>query len=312
MTPVRHQRAVENRLREAVRQDRARIQISHISRFGLLEMSRQRLSPSLGESSHHVCPRCSGTGTVRDNESLSLSILRLIEEEALKENTQEVHAIVPVPIASYLLNEKRSAVNAIETRQDGVRCVIVPNDQMETPHYHVLRVRKGEETSTLSYMLPKLHEEAMALPSEEEFAERKRPEQPALATFAMPDVPPAPTPAEPAAPVVAPAPKAATATPASPAQPGLLSRFFGALKALFSGGEETKPPSNQHRKQKRNRNVNRIVASLVRTTAVTVMSAAIPVVNVQKAAIIAKKTVVIVARHSSRLPRRVRAVSRQR
>ncbi len=241
MTPVRHQRAVENRLREAVRQDRARIQISHISRFGLLEMSRQRLSPSLGESSHHVCPRCSGTGTVRDNESLSLSILRLIEEEALKENTQEVHAIVPVPIASYLLNEKRSAVNAIETRQDGVRCVIVPNDQMETPHYHVLRVRKGEETSTLSYMLPKLHEEAMALPSEEEFAERKRPEQPALATFAMPDVPPAPTPAEPAAPVVAPAPKAATATPASPAQPGLLSRFFGALKALFSGGEETKP-----------------------------------------------------------------------
>ncbi|CQO94578.1 ribonuclease E [Salmonella enterica subsp. enterica serovar Typhimurium str. DT104] len=164
MTPVRHQRAVENRLREAVRQDRARIQISHISRFGLLEMSRQRLSPSLGESSHHVCPRCSGTGTVRDNESLSLSILRLIEEEALKENTQEVHAIVPVPIASYLLNEKRTAVNAIETRQDGVRCVIVPNDQMETPHYSVLRVRKGEETPTLSYMLPKLHEEAMALP----------------------------------------------------------------------------------------------------------------------------------------------------
>ncbi|STE46206.1 ribonuclease E [Escherichia coli] len=79
------------------------------------------------------------------NESLSLSILRLIEEEALKENTQEVHAIVPVPIASYLLNEKRSAVNAIETRQDGVRCVIVPNDQMETPHYHVLRVRKGKK-----------------------------------------------------------------------------------------------------------------------------------------------------------------------
>ncbi|EPJ9673047.1 TPA: ribonuclease E [Citrobacter freundii] len=238
MTPVRHQRAVENRLREAVRQDRARIQISHISRFGLLEMSRQRLSPSLGESSHHVCPRCSGTGTVRDNESLSLSILRLIEEEALKENTQEVHAIVPVPIASYLLNEKRTAVNAIETRQDGVRCVIVPNDQMETPHYSVLRVRKGEETPTLSYMLPKLHEEAMALPSEEEFAERKRPEQPALATFAMPEVPPAPTPAEP--PVKAAAPKAAVA-PAAPAEPGLLSRFIGALKSLFSGSEETKP-----------------------------------------------------------------------
>ncbi|WET39134.1 ribonuclease E [Citrobacter enshiensis] len=240
MTPVRHQRAVENRLREAVRQDRARIQISHISRFGLLEMSRQRLSPSLGESSHHVCPRCSGTGTVRDNESLSLSILRLIEEEALKENTQEVHAIVPVPIASYLLNEKRNAVNAIETREDGVRCVIVPNDQMETPHYSVLRVRKGEETPTLSYMLPKLHEEAMALPSEEEYAERKRPEQPALATFAMPEVPPAPEPTESV--VKATAPKVAAVTAATAAaQPGLLSRFFGALKSMFAGSEEAKP-----------------------------------------------------------------------
>ncbi|WES70170.1 ribonuclease E [Superficieibacter sp. HKU1] len=240
MTPVRHQRAVENRLREAVRQDRARIQISHISRFGLLEMSRQRLSPSLGESSHHVCPRCSGTGTVRDNESLSLSILRLIEEEALKENTQEVHAIVPVPIASYLLNEKRSAVNAIETRQDGVRCVIVPNDQMETPHYSVLRVRKGEETPMLSYLLPKLHEEAMALPSEEDTPERKRPEQPALATFAMPDIPPAP-------PVPEETVKAAPATQPAPAArqsaegPGLFSRIISALKKMFAGEEESKP-----------------------------------------------------------------------
>ncbi|MEG2398499.1 MAG: ribonuclease E [Citrobacter sp.] len=238
MTPVRHQRAVENRLREAVRQDRARIQISHISRFGLLEMSRQRLSPSLGESSHHVCPRCSGTGTVRDNESLSLSILRLIEEEALKENTQEVHAIVPVPIASYLLNEKRTAVNAIETRQNGVRCVIVPNDQMETPHYSVLRVRKGEETSTLSYLLPKLHEEEMALPTEEEYVERKQPEQPALATFAMPEVPPAPQ--EPAVKAAAAAPKAAVVA-AGTEQPGLFGRFLGALKSIFGGTEEAKP-----------------------------------------------------------------------
>ncbi|SXF44299.1 ribonuclease E [Klebsiella variicola] len=238
MTPVRHQRAVENRLREAVRQDRARIQISHISRFGLLEMSRQRLSPSLGESSHHVCPRCSGTGTVRDNESLSLSILRLIEEEALKENTKEVHAIVPVPIASYLLNEKRAAVSAIESRQGDVRVIIVPNDEMQTPHYSVLRVRKGEETSTLSYLLPKLHEEEMALPGDEEPAERKRPEQPALAAFVMPDAPPAPMLEEPvAAPAVAAAPVAA----AAPAQPGLLSRFFSALKNIFSGTEEAKP-----------------------------------------------------------------------
>ncbi|WP_251354329.1 ribonuclease E [Klebsiella africana] len=246
MTPVRHQRAVENRLREAVRQDRARIQISHISRFGLLEMSRQRLSPSLGESSHHVCPRCSGTGTVRDNESLSLSILRLIEEEALKENTKEVHAIVPVPIASYLLNEKRAAVSAIESRQGDVRVIIVPNDEMQTPHYSVLRVRKGEETSTLSYLLPKLHEEEMALPGEDEPAERKRPEQPALAAFVMPDAPPAPMPEEPAAaPVAAATPVAA----AAPAQPGLFSRFFGALKNIFSGAEETKPAEVQVEKK---------------------------------------------------------------
>lgn len=180
MTPVRHQREVENCLREAVRQDRARIQIGRISRFGLLELSRQRLSPSLGESSHHICFRCGGTGTIRDNESLSLSILRLIEEEALKENTHEVHAIVPVPIASYLLNEKREAVNTIEKRQRGVRAIIVPNEQMQTPHYVVLRVRKGEEASTLSYLLPQLHEAEMAQLSEETIAERKRFEQPAL------------------------------------------------------------------------------------------------------------------------------------
>lgn len=199
MTPARHQRAVENKLRDAVRQDRARIQISHISRFGLLEMSRQRLSPSLGESSHHVCPRCSGTGTIRDNESLALSILRLIEEEALKDNTQEVHALVPVQVASYLLNEKRSAVNAIETRQGGVKTVIVPDDRMQTPHYSVLRVRKGEETHTLSYHLPKLHETEMAMPSELETAERRRPEQPALAAFVMTDAPPVVTPSTPSA-----------------------------------------------------------------------------------------------------------------
>ena len=242
MTPVRHQRAVENRLREAVRQDRARIQISHISRFGLLEMSRQRLSPSLGESSHHVCPRCSGTGTVRDNESLSLSILRLIEEEALKENTKEVHAIVPVPIASYLLNEKRAAVSAIETRQSDIRVIIVPNDEMQTPHYSVLRVRKGEETSTLSYLLPKLHEEEMAMPSDEEPAERKRREEPALAAFVMPDAPPVPVQEETsAAPVAAKAAAAPAAKVATPAQPGLLSRFFGALKNIFAGAEEAKP-----------------------------------------------------------------------
>ncbi|ERT12490.1 ribonuclease E [Photorhabdus temperata] len=242
MTPVRHQREVENRLRDAVRQDRARIQIGRISRFGLLEMSRQRLSPSLGESSHHVCPRCSGTGTIRDNESLSLSILRLIEEEALKENTHQVHAIVPVQIASYLLNEKRQAVSAIERRQGDVGVVIVPNDQMQTPHFSVLRVRKGEEVSTLSYLLPQLHETGMANPQEDVQPERKRPEQPAISAFALPTDAPAQQPSH----------KVKEKKPNQPAQvkteqPGLLSRIFTALKKMFSA-EEEKPVQKKDNK----------------------------------------------------------------
>ncbi|MCU1797326.1 ribonuclease E [Pectobacterium polaris] len=227
MTPVRHQREVENRLRDSVRQDRARIQIGRISRFGLLEMSRQRLSPSLGESSHHVCPRCSGTGTIRDNESLSLSILRLIEEEALKENTKEVHAIVPVQIASYLLNEKRDAVNAIEKRQGGVRAIIVPHDGMQTPHYSVVRVRKGEEKPTLSYLLPQRLETETQQLQDEQTIERKQPEQPALATFSMAEMPEETTP-----PVAKEAPAVAKAT--EDAQPGLISRFLSALKGVFA------------------------------------------------------------------------------
>ncbi|WP_083172533.1 ribonuclease E [secondary endosymbiont of Trabutina mannipara] len=182
MALASHQRAVENCLLELVLQDRARIQIGRISSFGLLELSRQRLSTSLGESSHHVCPRCEGTGTIRDNESLSLSILRLIEEEALKDNTQEVHAIVPVPIASYLLNEKRGAVNAIEKRHGGVRAIIVPNAQIQTPHYAVSRIRKGgEKAPTLSYLIPQLHEADL----HEESAIRKKLEQPALTSFVI-------------------------------------------------------------------------------------------------------------------------------
>ncbi|ATM95366.1 ribonuclease E [Yersinia frederiksenii] len=252
MTPVRHQREVENRLRDAVRQDRARIQIGRISRFGLLEMSRQRLSPSLGESSHHVCPRCSGTGTVRDNESLSLSILRLIEEEALKENTHEVHAIVPVQIASYLLNEKRESVNAIEKRQGGVRAVIVPNDQMQTPHYSVLRVRKGEEVPSLSYLLPQLHEAEMAQPLEEATMERKRPEQPALATFSLPtEVPPESAPAATAVkPAVAPQAEAS----AAPEQPGFFSRLFSGLKGIFGGSTEAEVKPVEVEKTETNEN----------------------------------------------------------
>ncbi|MBD2781211.1 ribonuclease E [Xenorhabdus szentirmaii] len=248
MRPVRHQREVENRLRDAVRQDRARIQIERISRFGLLEMSRQRLSPSLGESSHHVCPRCSGTGTIRDNESLSLSILRLIEEEALKENTHQVHAIVPVQIASYLLNEKRKAVSAIEYRQGGVGVVIVPNDQMQSPHFSVLRVRKGEEISALSYQLPQLHETETTNAQDDTQHERKRPEQPAISTFDLPAETPAP------AKTKTKEKKAATNNQKQVEKPGLFSRLFSALKAMFTSSEEEKQPQEKGKKSSANDN----------------------------------------------------------
>jgi ribonuclease E len=150
MTPVRHQREVENRMRDAVKQDRARIQLGRISRFGLLEMSRQRLRPSIGETSQGVCPRCNGTGHVRSVESLALSILRLMEEEAIKENTQHVQAQVPVPVATYLLNEKRRSVFHIE-KHHSVNILIIPNPHMDTPQYEVLRVRTDESVEEASY-----------------------------------------------------------------------------------------------------------------------------------------------------------------
>ncbi|WP_368884777.1 ribonuclease E [Providencia vermicola] len=248
MTPVRHQREVENRLREAVRQDRARIQIARISRFGLLEMSRQRLSPSLGESSHHVCPRCSGTGTIRDNESLSLSVLRLIEEEALKENTHEVHAIVPVQIASYLLNEKRKAVSEIETRQRNVRVVIVPNDQMQTPHFHVIRIRKGEEVNTLSYNLAQYHETETLNGTEDAAAERKMPEQPAISAFALQEPVEQTAVAKPKESKTRPEPAKQTAKVDT--QPGLFSKLAAFFKKLF--GEEEKVAEKPVEKNRQN------------------------------------------------------------
>ncbi|MCF6323727.1 MAG: ribonuclease E [Gammaproteobacteria bacterium] len=143
MTPSRNQREVENRIREALKKDRARIQVGRISRFGLLEMSRQRLRPSLGESSQHTCPRCSGLGSIRSVESLSLSILRIIEEDAMKEQTAQIIAQLPVDVATYLLNEKREIVSAIEKRQN-VRILLIANSSLEIPNYTVQRQRADE------------------------------------------------------------------------------------------------------------------------------------------------------------------------
>ena len=260
MTPVRHQREVENRMREAVRMDRARVQIGRISRFGLLEMSRQRLSPSLAEASHHICPRCTGTGVVRDNESLALSVLRLIEEESLKDNTTQVLAVVPVSIASYLLNEKRRSVQHIE-KFHNVRVIIVPNSDMETPHFEVVRIREGEEQEMLSYLLPKNLEalreaEAKDVPFAHA-APRKR-EEPALQGFS------APTQAAPVAKAPEEKPTAPQVAATTEEKPGLISRFFSAIANFFSAPEsapaepekkveeEEKPAQPQRRNQNRN------------------------------------------------------------
>ncbi|MDN3610517.1 ribonuclease E [Vibrio ostreicida] len=252
MTPVRHQREVENRLRDAVRLDRARVQIGRISRFGLLEMSRQRLSPSLAEASHHICPRCTGTGVVRDNESLALSVLRLLEEEALKDNTAQVLAVVPVPIASYLLNEKRRSVNHIERIQD-VKITIVPNSDMETPHFDVHRFREGEQIDLLSYLMPSKLEaikETEGREVSESDVKPKKIEEPALKGFSAPTQ---------SAPEVKSTPKASPShVPTGEEKPGLFKRLFNAVSALLAGPEnvekkvEAKPDENRSKEGQRN------------------------------------------------------------
>jgi ribonuclease E len=153
MSSSKHQRDVENKLQNALKFDRARVQLGRISKFGLMEMSRQRLRPSLGESSQLVCPRCEGHGRMRSIESLSLSILRVAEEHAMKENTGQVLVQAPTEIANYLLNEKRRALAEIEQRHESP-IVIVADEQLETPHYEVTRIRENElneESSRPSY-----------------------------------------------------------------------------------------------------------------------------------------------------------------
>ena len=221
MTPARNQREVENRLREALKMDRARVQIGRISRFGLLEMSRQRLRPSLGESSQIICPRCSGQGSIRSIESLSLSILRVIEEEAMKEKTSRVIAQTPVDTATFLLNEKRDVITAIEQRQK-IQVLLVPNPHLETPHYVVERIREGEtgsDSKLASYEIPGTPE--VLLDSLQSSSSRPASEEPAVKAIA-PAAPRPPT-----------------------AQPGLFTRLF---RALFGSDGKSKPKKTQQRR----------------------------------------------------------------
>jgi ribonuclease E len=224
MGPQRNQREVENRLRDAVKMDRARIQIGRISRFGLLEMSRQRLRPSLGESSHITCPRCKGWGAIRSVESLALSILRLIGEEARKDRSSRIIAEVPVDVGTYLLNEKRGWLGEIEQR-DKVQIIVVPRVHLESPDFAIRRVRDDAvnlpENAGVSFQLA---------PGEADGPEEttpglkpaRAPEQPAVSGI---------VPATPA-----PVPKRAEEI-AAPAGPGLWAR----LMAWFAGLRADKP-----------------------------------------------------------------------
>ena len=267
MLASRNQRAVENRMRDALNVDRARVQVGRISRFGLLEMSRQRLRPSLGETSAIVCPRCTGQGTIRDTKSLALSILRLLEEEAIKERSAEVRAIVPVDVAAYLLNEKRAALGEIE-QLTRARVLVIPNPNLETPHFDVQRLRDDEvdgdhETSyKIDIAAPDVDaisdSHKADIPQQKAAVEGIRPQGPAPEVAEKPE----------SAPVV----EKKTAVPAvAAAKPGLLTRLWSAVTGAETAVEEVKeeekprqakPPQQrqgqgQGKKSDSNRNRNR-------------------------------------------------------
>ncbi len=222
MSSNKHQREVETRLRKALEMDRARVQVGRISRFGLLEMSRQRLRSSLGESSHVTCPRCQGHGQIRGVESLALSILRLIEEEAMKEKTSLVLAQVPVDVGTFLLNEKRESLNDIEDRHD-VDVSIVPSTQLLTPHYQVRRIRddgrEDELAGKSSYQFIEETDSEETLP---EIDRRSRPNRPLVQGVVVAAPSPAPGPAPAPVPV-------ALAAPQAVAQPGFFARIWTSL-----------------------------------------------------------------------------------
>nr|WP_187001611.1 Rne/Rng family ribonuclease [Neisseria musculi] len=220
MENPKHQRDVENVLRDALKKDRARVQMGKLSRFGLLELSRQRLKPALGESSHTACPRCAGTGVIRSIESTALHVLRIIQEEAMKDNTGEVHAQVPVDVATFLLNEKRAELFGLEERLE-VSVFLIPNNHLENPHYEITRVRTDDvdENAEPSYKRVEVPEENE---SDKPFgSERAKAERPEPAVKGVKHTRPAPT----------------AAAPAS-AQPGWWGGLKSWLGKVFGGTQE--------------------------------------------------------------------------
>ena len=228
MMSQKNQREVENRMRDALTMDRARVQVGRISRFGLLEMSRQRLRPSLGETSAIVCPRCNGQGSIRDIESLALSILRILEEESNKSNSKEVRAIVPISVSSYLLNEKREVIGAIESLSN-TKVVVIPNPNMDTPHYEIQNITDDSEER--SYNIHADDEEEI-----DEFLP-KQPERADAPAIQAPHMVPATPPAS------ATAKNSATAAKESgQKQGGLLGSISAAIGSLFSPAANTEEP----------------------------------------------------------------------
>src|SRR6202034_1659623 len=265
MESTANQRAVEDMLRDAVKMDRARIQLGRLSRFGLLELSRQRLRPALSETTHINCPRCSGMGTIRGVESMSLALLRLIGEEARKERTGRVIAQVPVDVATYLMNEKREWLSQIEAR-DKVSLVIVPNPHMQTPAYSLRRIRDDEkelpENTTVSYQIA----EQPALDDSTIGTRDKKPqgEAPLVPSILPVAASPIPMP-EPEAPAPLPAAAAANAPSGAGAQPqrersshradGRHDRYRGGDRDRDRGRDRDRNRDRDGRREGRDRDV---------------------------------------------------------
>jgi ribonuclease E len=244
MESTKNQRDVEDRLRDAMKMDRARIQIGRLSRFGLLEMSRQRLRPSLGESSHLVCPRCNGIGSIRSIESMALAVLRLIGEDVRKDRTGRVIVQLPVDVATYLINEKREALRALEDKSS-CQLVIVPNPHIQTPEYSIRRVRDDEvqlaENTQVSYQIPV----APAAPDPTAERDKRPPAEPPAVAALLPKTaaPIAPTPVA-TAPLAPPAALAAPAlAPAPSVAPPASGGFWDRVRRLFANGDAASAPA---------------------------------------------------------------------
>ncbi|MBP6276759.1 MAG: Rne/Rng family ribonuclease [Limnohabitans sp.] len=251
MEESKNRREVENRLRDALRQDRARVQFGSISKFGLLEMSRQRLKPALSEGASIPCPRCGGAGHIRDTESSALQILRIIQEESMKDNSAAVHAQVPVEVASFLLNEKRSEIAKIELQQR-INVLLVPNKSLETPHYKLERLKHDDprlDRIEASYKMAEEIEDATTVTRRSQEPTNK---QTPVIKGVLPDAPAPIAPVKPEAPVAAakPARKAAAAPVAAPAATG---GFFGWLKNLFGGSASEAAPAAVGKKDEKTR-----------------------------------------------------------